>query len=81
MRFPSLKLIKYFKNKVRDFNAANIQLMTPLHLFTKYNTKGYLIETKLNISNDYLAENILEYLLANGLNPNCCDATKAFPLL
>ncbi len=81
MRFPSLKVVKFFKTKIRDFNATNTELMTPLHLFTKYITKGYLIDTKLNISNDYLAENILEYLLSNGLNPNCYDSTKALPFL
>jgi hypothetical protein len=81
MRFPSLKIVKFFKTKIRDFNAPNIDLMTPLHLFTKYITKGYIIDTKLNISNDYFAENILEYLLSNGINPNCYDATKALPLL
>jgi hypothetical protein len=67
MRFPSLKIVKFFKTKIRDFNAPNIDLMTPLHLFTKYITKGYIIDTKLNIS--------------NGINPNCYDATKALPLL
>lgn len=54
MKFPSLKLVSYFKNKIRDFNATNSQLMTPLHLFCKYIKKGNLLDTKLPLSNDYV---------------------------
>jgi hypothetical protein len=44
MSFPSLKLIKYFKNKIRDFNALNNQNQTPLHLFCINNVKGNLFD-------------------------------------
>lgn len=81
MKFPSLKLVSYFKAKIRDFNAPNSQLMTPLHLFCKNMTKGNLIDTRLNLANDYQGQHILEYLLANGLNPNCFDCNKALPIL
>ena len=81
MRFPSLKLVRYFKSKVRDFNAANAQLMTPLHLFCRLTRRGPLLDTRLPLPPDYSAEQVLEYLLANGLNPNCYDAAKALPLL
>jgi hypothetical protein len=43
MKFPSLKLIKFFKSKIRDFNYPNNQLMTPLHLFCKNIKKGNLL--------------------------------------
>jgi ankyrin repeat protein len=82
MRFPSLKLIKFFKNKIRDFNAENNNGMTPLHLFCKNITDGNLLNTKyIKISKEYEAENIIEYLLANGLNPNTTDSTKSLPIL
>ena len=81
MKFPSLKLVSYFKNKIRDFNATNAQLMTPLHLFCKYIKKGNLLDTKLPLPNEYVGEHILEYLLANGLNPNCQDSSKSLPIL
>lgn len=44
MKFPSLKLIKYFKQKIRDFNSTNHQLMTPLHLFCKNMTTPNILE-------------------------------------
>ena len=53
MKFPSLKLVKYFKSKIRDFNYPNNQLMTPLHLFCKNIKKGNLLETTYPISEDY----------------------------
>ena len=82
MRFPSLRLIKFFKNKIRDFNAENNHGMTPLHLFCKHILDGNLLEaTHIKVSNDYEAENIIEYLLANGLNPNTTDSTKSLPIL
>lgn len=59
MKFPSLKLVSYFKAKIRDFNAPNSQLMTPLHLFCKNMTKGNLIDTRLNLANDYQGQHIL----------------------
>lgn len=82
MRFPSLKLIKFFKNKIRDFNAENNYGMTPLHLFCKNIVDGNLFKAQcIKVSKDYEAENILEYLLANGLNPNTTDSTKSLPIL
>lgn len=81
MKFPSLKLVKFFKSRIRDFNSANAQLMTPLHIFCKNIKKGGLIETRQTLPKDYLGEHILEYLLLNGLNPNCYDSNKALPLL
>lgn len=56
--------------------------MTPLHLFCKNIIDGNLLSTKyVKISKDYEAESILEYLLANGLNPNTTDCTKSLPIL
>jgi ankyrin repeat protein len=81
MKFPSLKLIKFFKSKIRDFNSQNNQLMSPLHLFCKYIKRGNLLETTITLPPDYRSENILEFLLQNGLNPNCFDSSKALPLL
>lgn len=40
MSFPTLKLIKFFKNKIRDFNAMNNLNQTSLHLFCMNNKKG-----------------------------------------
>lgn len=81
MKFPSLRLVKFFKSKIRDFNSQNNQLMTPLHLFCKYIKGGSLLETTITLPSDYRAENVLEFLLQNGLNPNCYDSFKALPLL
>lgn len=44
MAFPSLKLIKFFKSKVRDFNAMNNLNRTPLHLFCINCKRGNLFE-------------------------------------
>jgi len=55
--------------------------MTPLHLFCKYIKGGSLLETTITLPSDYRAENVLEFLLQNGLNPNCYDSFKALPLL
>lgn len=82
MQFPSLKILKYFKLKVRDFNSSNAHLMTPLHLFCKNIGKGNLMDIQLATPPlDYSGEHILEYLLANGLNPNCQDSHKALPII
>jgi|JI6StandDraft_1071083.scaffolds.fasta_scaffold136968_3 ankyrin repeat protein len=81
MKFPSLKLVRYFRSKVRDFNSSNSHLMTPLHLFCQHIRKGNLMDTKATLPHDYSGEHILEYLLANGLNPNCYDSSKALPIL
>jgi hypothetical protein len=59
MKFPSLKLIKFFKQKIRDFNAQNNQNMTPLHLFCKNVKKGNLLETSINLPIEYETENVL----------------------
>jgi hypothetical protein len=50
MRFPSLKLIKFIKNKIRDFNALNNQNRTPLHIFFIKNKKGNLLGTEIKLS-------------------------------
>lgn len=58
--------------------------MTPLHLFCKNITDGNLLNIGIKtvkVSKDYEAENIIEYLLANGLNPNTTDCTKSLPIL
>jgi ankyrin repeat protein len=82
MRFPSLKLVRFFKNKIRDFNAENNNGMTPLHLFCRNIKDGNLLNaTTLKLSSDYEAENILEELLGNGLNPNSLDSSKSLPIL
>ena len=55
-----MKLIKFFKNKIRDFNAENNLGLTPLHLCCKNITDGNLLNTKfVKTSKDYEAENIL----------------------
>ena len=46
MKFPSLRMIKFFKNKIRDFNAQNNNGMTPLHLFCKNMKDGNLLNIK-----------------------------------
>jgi len=56
MRFPSLKLIKFFRDKIRDFNAQNNDGMTPLHLFCKNVLDGNLLDAKyIKVSDDYEA--------------------------
>lgn len=82
MRFPSLKLIKFFKNKIRDFNAQNNDGMTPLHLFCKNMFDGNLLDAQLTkIPSDYDTCAIIEYLLQNGLNPNAKDSDRSYPIL
>ena len=81
MEFPSLKLLKYFKNKIRDFNAVTAEMMTPLHIFCKNMKKDTLIDSRLNIPEEYTGTNVLEFLLSNGLNPNCQDSSKSLPFL
>ena len=81
MEFPSLKLLRYFKNKIRDFNAVTAEMMTPLHIFCKNMKKDTLIDSRLNIPEEYAGTSILEFLLSNGLNPNCQDASKSLPFL
>ena len=44
MKFPTLKLLKYLRGKIKDFNMCNNQGMTPLHLFCLHNKKGNLLE-------------------------------------
>ena len=54
MKFPSLNLIKFFKNKIRDFNAENNNGMTPLHLFCKHILDGNLLQAKnIKIPEEY----------------------------
>lgn len=55
MTFPSLKLLKYFKNKLKDFAGVTHNLMTPLHLFCKNIKKGPILNTTQHLSNDYSA--------------------------
>lgn len=43
MMFPSLKLIEFFKSKIRDFNAQNNENRTPLHLFCINVVRGNLL--------------------------------------
>ena len=82
MRFPSLKLVKYFKSKVRDFNNPNAQQMTPLHLFCKNVSKGNLLDANISLPDDYNSLKVLEYLLSQAaLNPNCFDSFRALPIL
>lgn len=81
MGFPSLKLIKFFKPKIRDFNAMNNLNRTPLHLFCINTRKGNILEVERCDVDDYKTESILEYLLSNGLNPNIEDNYKALPVL
>jgi hypothetical protein len=70
MGFPSLKLIKFFKSKIRDFNAMNNLNRTPLHLFCINCKKGNILEAERCEIEDYKTDSILDYLLSNGLNPN-----------
>ena len=81
MGFPSLKLVKFFKSKIRDFNAMNNLNRTPLHLFCINCKKGNLFDAKNCNLDDYKTEYILEYLLSNGLNPNFEDNFKSLPVL
>jgi ankyrin repeat protein len=53
MQFPSLKLIKFFKPKMRDFNSQNNNGMTPLHLFCKNIKRGNILEANIQLPNDY----------------------------
>lgn len=53
MGFPSLKLTKFFKSKIRDFNALNNVNRTPLHLFCLNFTKGNLFDTQNCTLDDY----------------------------
>jgi len=46
MKFPSIKILKFLKNRVKDFNTQNNQLMTPLHIFCLQIKKGNLLNTK-----------------------------------
>lgn len=78
MSFPSLRLVKFFKGKIRDFNAQNNYGMTPLHLFSSKTKDPNLLGTTL--AADYNALEVLEYLLSNGCNPNCLDISKAMPI-
>ena len=59
MTFPSLKIIKFFKSKIRDLNAVNGSNKTPLHLFCINNRIGNLFESSLCNSDDYNTEFIL----------------------
>ena len=81
MTFPSLKLLKFFKGKIRDFNTPNAQLMTPLHLFCLNIKQPNLLNPKLTTPNDYQTKTILKYLLSNCPNPNRFDSDKALPIL
>ena len=82
MRFPSLKMIKFFKDKIRDFNVQNNDGMTPLHIFCKNMLNGNLLDTKyIKVPDDYDAEKVITYLLSHGLNPNTKDASKSYPIL
>lgn len=81
MGFPSLKLMRFLKNKIRDFNALNNSNRTPLHLFCINSKKGNLFESENCHVDDYRTEVILEHLLSNGFNPNIEDNFKALPVL
>jgi len=81
MGFPSLKIFKFFKSKIKDFNAMNGLNRTPLHLFCLNNKLGNLFASNFCTIDDYKTDVILECLLSNGLNPNLEDSSKALPVL
>lgn len=59
MKFPSLVLLDFFKNKIkiRDFNAPTAKKVTPLHLFCQWNKGGCLFDAELGTQyNDYKGE-------------------------
>ena len=81
MMHPSIKLLRFFSGKVRDFNAVTALKKTPLHLFCQNTTSEHILQSNLSGPEEYLSDNILKELLTMGLKVDTLDHQKAYPFL
>lgn len=55
MRFPSLKLLTFFKPRVKDCNLKDTESRTPLHYFCIWNQKGSILSNDaFEVSKEYI---------------------------
>ena len=82
MRFPSIKLLEFLKDKVKDPNIRDSEGRAPLHYFCMWNVKGSLLGTaSLENQKDYTGERSLTFLLENGSNLKVTDNSSSTALL